>query len=295
MTKILLMTDSNCDLSETYLNKNNVCVIPFHFNLNNVDYEDDFGKSISNESFYNALRQGNTSTTSQITPYTYGEYFHKYVKQGYSIIYIAFSSGLSESYNHSLLARESVMHENPDADITIIDSKAASVGEGLLVERAVEMLKSGKTKDEIITWLEANKMFVNQWFTVDSLEHLRRGGRISSTSAYLGIMLQVKPILTVDVEGKLTPVDKVRGRKKAVKFLIEMLKTKGTDLSNETVYMSHGDCLDDAEELKELILQNMQVKDVVIRPLGPIIGTHTGPGMLCIAFIGAKRTLNHRD
>ncbi len=295
MTKLLLMTDSNCDLSETYLTENNVCAIPFHFNLNNVDYEDDYGKSISNEDFYNSLRQGNMSTTSQITPYTYGEYFNKYVNQGYSIIYIAFSSGLSESYNHSLLAREIVLNEKPDADISIIDSKSASVGEGLLVQKAVELLKAGKTKEEIITWLETNKMLVNQWFTVDSLEHLRRGGRISSTSAYLGIMLQVKPILTVDATGKLTPVDKLRGRKKAMKHLQELVLTKATELKNETVYISHGDCLDEAEELKQMIIQNAQVKEVMIRPLGPIIGTHTGPGLLSVAFLGEKRTLDHHD
>jgi len=295
MTKVLLMTDSNCDLSESYLNENNVCVIPFHFNLNNIDYEDNFGKSISNEDFYNSLRQGNMSTTSQITPYTYGEYFMHYVKKGYSIIYIAFSSGLSESYNHALLARESVMHENPEADITIIDSKAASVGEGLLVQKAIDLLKSGKSKDQIITWLETNKMFVNQWFTVDSLEHLKRGGRISPTSAYLGIMLQVKPILTVDAEGKLTPVEKLRGRKKAIKHLHELLVSKSTDLTNETVYISHGDCLEEAEELKEMIIKDIRVKEVVIRPLGPIIGTHTGPGLLCVVFMGEKRTLKHHD
>jgi DegV family protein with EDD domain len=295
MTKVLLMTDSNCDLSESYLNENNVCVIPFHFNLNNIDYEDNFGKSISNEDFYNSLRQGNMSTTSQITPYTYGEYFMNYVKKGYSIIYIAFSSGLSESYNHALLARESVMHENPEADITIIDSKAASVGEGLLVQKAIDLLKSGKSKDQIITWLETNKMFVNQWFTVDSLEHLKRGGRISPTSAYLGIMLQVKPILTVDAEGKLTPVEKLRGRKKAIKHLHELLVSKSTDLTNETVYISHGDCLEEAEELKEMIIKDIRVKEVVIRPLGPIIGTHTGPGLLCVVFMGEKRTLKHHD
>ena len=175
------------------------------------------------------------STTSQISPYTYEEYFRKYVNEGFSVIYIGFSSALSESYNHSVLARENVLQDIPDADITVIDSKAASVGQGLLIQKAIDMLKAGKTYEEIITWIESNKMRVNHWFTVDSLDYLKRGGRLSATSAALGTMLNVKPLLIVDKDGKLTPVKKIRGRKKA------------------------------------------------------IIGTHTGPGLLCIVFMGRER------
>ena len=139
----IIVTDSNCDLPEEYLIKNNIPVIPFHFNLNGEDYEDNFWKTISYKEFYDELRKGGMSTTSQISPYTYEEYFRKYVNEGCSIIYIAFSSALSESYNHSLLARENVLQEFPSADITVIDSKAASVGQGILVQKAVDMLSDG--------------------------------------------------------------------------------------------------------------------------------------------------------
>jgi len=285
----IIVTDSNCDLPEEYLIKNNIPVIPFHFNLNGEDYEDNFWKTISYKEFYDELRKGGMSTTSQISPYTYEEYFRKYVNEGCSIIYIAFSSALSESYNHSLLARENVLQEFPSADITVIDSKAASVGQGILVQKAVDMLSDGKISKEIIIWLESNKMKVNHWFTVDSLDYLRRGGRLSATSAVIGTMMNVKPVLIVDKDGKLSPVKKVRGRKKAISELFNELKNTATNINEETVYISHADCLEDAQYLQDLINNELTVKEVVINNLGPIIGTHTGPGLLCLAFMGQER------
>ena len=243
----IIITDSNCDLPEEFLKKNNIPVIPFHFNLNGKDYEDNFGKSIGYKEFYDELRRGGMSTTSQISPYTYEEYFRKYVNEGFSVIYIGFSSALSESYNHSVLARENVLQDIPDADITVIDSKAASVGQGLLIQKAIDMLKAGKTYEEIITWIESNKMRVNHWFTVDSLDYLKRGGRLSATSAALGTMLNVKPLLIVDKDGKLTPVKKIRGRKKAISELFDEFKNAGTNINDETVYISHADCVEDAQ------------------------------------------------
>ena len=285
----IIVTDSNCDLPEEYLIKNNIPVIPFHFNLNGEDYEDNFWKTISYKEFYDELRKGGMSTTSQISPYTYEEYFRKYVNEGCSIIYIAFSSALSESYNHSLLARENVLQEFPSADITVIDSKVASVGQGILVQKAVDMLSDGKISKEIIIWLESNKMKVNHWFTVDSLDYLRRGGRLSATSAVIGTMMNVKPVLIVDKDGKLSPVKKVRGRKKAISELFNELKNTATNINEETVYISHADCLEDAQYLQDLINNELTVKEVVINNLGPIIGTHTGPGLLCLAFMGQER------
>jgi len=286
----IIITDSNCDLPEEFLEKNNIPVIPFHFILNGKDYVDNFGKSIGYKEFYDELRKGRISTTSQISPYTYEEHFRKYVTEGYSIIYIGFSSALSESYNHSLLARENVLQDIPDADITIIDSKAASVGQGLLIQKATEMLKAGKTNNEIFTWIESNKMKVNHWFTVDSLDYLKRGGRLSATSATLGTIMNIKPLLIVDKEGKLTPVKKVRGRKKAISELFDEFKNTGININDETVYISHADCFEDAQYLKDMIIEELKVKDVSINYLGPIIGSHTGPGLLCIVFMGQERT-----
>ena len=285
----IIITDSNCDLPEEFLKKNNIPVIPFHFNLNGKDYEDNFGKSIGYKEFYDELRRGGMSTTSQISPYTYEEYFRKYVNEGFSVIYIGFSSALSKSYDNSVLARENVLQDIPDADITVIDSKAASVGQGLLIQKAIDMLKAGKTNEEIITWIESNKTRVNHWLTVDSLDHLKRGGRLSATSAAFGTMLNVKPLLIVDKDGKLAPVNKVRGRKKAIRALFEEFKNAGTNINDETVYISHADCVEEAQYLKDMINKELKVKEVAINLLGPIIGTHTGPGLLCIVFMGRER------
>jgi len=285
----IIITDSNCDLPEEFLKKNNIPVIPFHFNLSGKEYEDNFGKSIGYKEFYDELRRGGMSTTSQISPYTYEEYFRKYVNEGFSVIYIGFSSALSKSYDNSVLARENVLQDIPDADITVIDSKAASVGQGLLIQKAIDMLKAGKTNEEIITWIESNKTRVNHWLTVDSLDHLKRGGRLSATSAAFGTMLNVKPLLIVDKDGKLAPVKKVRGRKKAIRALFEEFKNAGTNINDETVYISHADCVEEAQYLKDMINKELKVKEVAINLLGPIIGTHTGPGLLCIVFMGQER------
>ncbi len=288
--KSIIITDSNCDLSSEYLKKNNVPVIPFHFNLNGKDYEDNFGRSISYVKFYNELRKGRMSTTAQITPSVYEEYFRKYFTQGCSIIYIGFSSALSESFNHSVTAQKTVLAEHPTADITVIDSKCASIGQGILVYYACEMMRQGKSKEEIVTWIEDTKLKINMWFTVDSLDHLRRGGRLSATSAAFGTMLNIKPILIVDSEGKLVPNRKVRGRPKAIATLYQELETRIVNPKEQVVFISHGDCMKDAEHLKTLIMSNVEVKDVIINYLGPIIGTHTGPGLLLVAFIGNNRS-----
>mgnify|MGYP003773022809 CR=1 FL=1 len=288
-TKTIIITDSNCDLSEKYLSENNIPVIPFHFTLKGQDYEDNFGKSISYKEFYDELRKGEMSTTSQITPYTYEEYFRKYVAEGYSVIYIGFSSALSESFNHSISAKNMISSDIPEADISLIDSKAASVGQGLLVVKAADMLRQGKSKEEIVDWVEKNKLRVNHWFTVDSLDHLKRGGRLSAASAVVGTVLNVKPILIVDQYGKLVPVKKVRGRKKAIQELFAELMNSGVDAHEQSVYISHGDCSEDAEYLKNLIIDKLGIKNVAVNYLGPIIGTHTGPGLLALMFIGAER------
>lgn len=287
--KPIIITDSNCDLTSEYLKENNIPVIPFYFSLKGKEYEDDFGKSISYQEFYDELRKGEMSTTAQITIFVFENYFRKYVSEGYSIIYIGFSSALSESYNNSILAKKAILEEVPNADITVIDTKSATVGQGLLVFYACEMLKQGKSNEDIVNWIEGNKLKVNHWFTVDSLDHLKRGGRISATSATVGTLLSVKPILIINNDGKLVPVKKVRGRKKAIRELLEDLKKGILNPEEQTVFISHGDCIEDAEHLKKLIISEVNITDVIINYLGPIIGTHTGPGLLCVTFIGRNR------
>ncbi len=287
--KPLIITDSNCDLSAEYIKENNIHVIPFYFHLKGKEYEDNFGGSISYKEFYDKLRKGELFTTSQITPYKFEESFRKYVSEGYSIIYIGFSSALSETNNNAIMVRKAILEENKSVDITVIDSRSATLGQGLIVFYACEMLKQGKSKEDIVNWIEDNKLKVNHWFTVDSLKHLKRGGRISVASAVLGTLLEVKPILNVDNDGKLIAVKKVRGRKKSIRTLVEEFKDRVINPEEQTIFISHGDCLEDAEYLKSLVMSEVKVKNVVINYVGPIIGTHTGPGMLCVTFIGKDR------
>ena len=217
------------------------------------------------------------------------EKFEKYVNEGYSIIYIGFSSALSGCINSARLAAENIKLDNENADIRIIDSKSASMGLGLLVFYAAKMLKEGKSRDQIVNWIEENKLRVNHWFTVDDLNHLKRGGRISNSVAIVGRMLSIKPIMHVDNEGRLIPVYKVKGRKKSIKVLQEKIAEKIVNPEEQTIFISHGDCLEEAEHLKELITSEIKVKDVIINNIGPVIGSHAGPGTIALFFIGDSR------
>ncbi len=287
--KTIIFTDSCCDLPISFVKENNIQVMSIRVNINGKDIPDDLGESISHKNFYNLIREGEMPTTSQVNVNTFEEGFRKFVKEGYSIIYIGFSSALSGCINSARLAKETVLEDMKDADITIIDTKSASMGLGLIVYYATNMLKEGKNKEEIINWIEENKLKINHWFTVDDLNHLKRGGRISSTVAIVGTMLSIKPIMHVDNEGRLIPVSKVKGRKKSIKALQEKLKERIVNPEEQVIFISHGDCLEDAEHLRELILKELNVKDVIINNIGPAVGSHSGPGTVALFFIGNDR------
>lgn len=290
--KTLLITDSCSDLPVKYAEDNNIVIMPLSYNFKGKSYQDDFGKSISYKDFYSEVRNGEMPSTSQINPSTFEETFRKYVSQGYSLIYIAFSSALSGTHNSACIARDTILEENPEADISVIDSKCASLGLGLLVYNACERLKSGVSKEELVNWVENNKLKLNHWFTVDDLHHLKRGGRVSSTSAILGTLLDIKPILIVNKEGKLIPVAKVKGRKKSIKTLLEALKERIVDPENQVIAISHGDCEEDARFLERLIKESINVKDIVFNYIGPVIGSHSGPGTITVFFFGKEREEN---
>ena len=287
--KTIIFTDSCCDLPINFVKENNIEVMELRVNLKGEDIPDDLGESINYKDFYKLIRNGEMPTTSQVNVGEFQERFQKYVNEGYSIIYIGFSSALSGCVNSARLAMENIKLDNENADITIIDSKSASMGLGLLVYYASKMLKEGKSKDEIVNWIEENKLRVNHWFTVDDLNHLKRGGRVSSSVAIVGTMLSIKPIMHVDDEGRLTPVSKVKGRKKSIKVLQEKIVEKIVNPEEQVIFISHGDCLEEAEHLKELITSVIKVKDVIINNVGPVIGSHSGPGTMALFFIGNSR------
>ncbi|GAA0762589.1 MULTISPECIES: DegV family protein [Clostridium] len=287
--KTVILTDSCCDLPIDFVKENNIEVMPLRVNIKGKEIKDDLGQSIEYKAFYDMIREGEMPSTSQVNAYEFTEVFEKYSNQGYSIIYIGFSSALSGCVNSARIAKENVEGEISSADITIIDTKCASMGLGLVVYYAASMLKNGASKDEVVAWIEDNKLKVNHWFTVDDLNHLKRGGRVSSTAAIVGTMLNIKPILHVDDEGRLIPVSKVKGRKKSIKGLQESLKERIIKPEEQTIFISHGDCLSEAEHLKDLILDEVQVKEVIINNVGPAVGSHSGPGTIALFFIGESR------
>lgn len=283
------MTDSCSDLPIKYIEENNIFVFPFTYHFKGKDHVDDFGKTLSYNSFYEDVRKGEMSSTSQINTYTFSETFKKYINQGYSIIYIAFSSALSGTYSNAVLAKDEILEENPGADISIVDSRGASMGLGLLVYTACEKLKEGMSKDELVGWIEDNKLKLNHWFTVNDLFHLKRGGRVSTTSAVIGSILDIKPILHVDDEGRLIAIAKAKGRKKSIKILANELNARIVDAENQYIGISHGDCYEEAKLLEKLILEQHKVKGVVFNFIGPVVGTHSGPGTIALFFFGENR------
>ena len=277
----VILADSSCDLPVEYI-KNNDCleVLGLVLNFKGKDIIDDLSQTIKNSEFYDDLRNGGMASTGQINSYRFHETFEKYVKDEKSIIYICFSSGLSGTYNSALIAKEQILEEYPDADITIIDSLCASLGHGLIVYYAVELLKTGASKDEIVSFVEN---------TVNDLNHLKRGGRVSATAAVVGTILDIKPVLHVDHEGHLIPLSKVKGRKKSIKALLYHMIERIENPEEQVIFISHGDCLHDAEYLAELIRKELTVKNIIINPIGPVIGAHSGPDTLALFFLGKAR------
>jgi len=288
---IVIITDSSCDLPLDYIRDAKVSFLGLVSNFKGNDYVEDFGQTLSYKAFYDGVRNGEMPTTSQINSYRFFEAFEKHVKENKSIIYLAFSSALSGTYNSSLIAKSEILEKYPDADITIIDTRSASLGVGLIVYHAYEMLNNGCSKDEIIAWVEDNKLKVNHFFTVDDLNHLKRGGRISPTSAFVGTILDIKPILYVNDLGELIPFTKVKGRKKSIRTLFDTFKDRVVNPEDQIIFISHGDCLDDALFLKSLIEREFKVKGFKINFVGQAIGSHSGPGILTLFFIGNNRSL----
>ncbi|MGI6538792.1 MAG: DegV family protein [Caldicoprobacterales bacterium] len=287
--KPVIIIDSCTDLPYDFIENYRVPVVHLTFHFEGRDNKDDFFQSLSSRTFYNALRSGKVSTTSQVNADDYINIFRPYIEEGRPIISLTFSSALSGSYNSSILAKSMLLDEYPDADITLIDTKSASLGSGLIAWNVVKMLEKGASKEEIIDWVENNKLKVAHWFTVDDLNHLKRGGRITGAAAFLGSMLDIKPILHVDDEGRLVPVTKVKGRKKSIRALFEKLEESIINPEKQTIFISHGDAEEDAQYLADLIKAEYNVQGFIINNIGPVIGSHSGPGTVALFFFASER------
>ncbi|MGL4773247.1 MAG: DegV family protein [Clostridium sp.] len=286
---IKLITDSACDLPIEYIKENNIEVASLEVNINNEFKKDDLGQTLKYKDFYEIVRNGAMPSTSQVNVGTFEKMFRKYVENGDSIIYISLSSPLSGTFNSANIARLNLIDEYENADITLVDSISVSLGEGALVYYANEMIKEEKSKEEIVDWLENNKQKVIHSIVIDDLSHLKRGGRISGTAAAVGGLLGIKPTLKVDSEGKVSPGVKIKGKKKVIKYILDDIRENGTDIENQTLFICHGDVIDEANELKEAILAEFKFKNVVMNCIGAVIGTHGGPGVLAAVFLGKGR------
>lgn len=285
------MADSSCDLPKDIIDRFSIHYTGLICNLNNDEYVEDCGESLSYSDFYNGLRNGLMPTTSQINSFRFYEAFEKYTKEDISVIYLAFSSALSGTYNSALIAKEEILESYPNADISIIDTRSTSLGAGLLVYEACTLRENGASKDEVIKYIEDTKLKVNHLFTVDDLNHLKRGGRISPAMATIGTLLQVKPLLYIPDDGTLQNFSKVKGRKKSIKSLFNKFEEKVVDPNNQTIFISHGDCLDDAKSLANIIKEKYNT-EVIINYIGLVLGSHAGPNTLAIFFKGDNRDIN---
>lgn len=287
--KTLLITDSCCDLPYAYIKENEIIVLPLTVHLKGTEIKDELGENNEYHEFYERIRNGELPTTSQVNAYVFKEVFEKSLKEGREMIYIGFSSALSGCVNSARIAEEELKDEFGEVSLAVIDSKAASLGLGLLVYYAAEFLKQGKSKDFVVNWIEDNKLKINHWFTVEDLNHLHRGGRVSKTAATIGTILSIKPIMHVNEEGKLIPVSKAKGRKKSLAVLLEKLKERIVTPEDQIVFISHGDCEEEVLPLVQSIKEELKVKDVVINPIGAAIGAHAGPGTVAVFFLGEAR------
>ncbi len=284
----VLLTDSTCDLSADFADKTGLEVLPMVFLMEDKVYNHYLDcREMSLDIFYNNIKRGVLSQTTQISYNSYLEQFSKYLKQGKDILYICFTSGLSGTYNTSRIAARDLKEEYPDRKIEIIDSKCASVGQGLLVRYVAEKYKDEKpTLEELAKYTEELRLNVCHWFVVDDIEHLKRGGRISSVTATFAKALQIKPMLSLDDEGKLVNVGKIRGANNVYDSLIKKMQRDGYEYNKQRVIIGHADNLEGAKELKKKI--KSLVKDVEILDIGPVIGTHVGTGMLALTFTGER-------
>lgn len=285
-----LITDSSCDFSQEMADLLGVHAIPLTVNINDTNYHNYLdGREISNGKYYSYLRKGVSATTSAVNANAFLECMEPILQSGQDILYIGFSSALSCTYSSSLVAVEELKSKYPDRKIISVDSLCASLGQGLLIFLAAKQQAEGKTIDEVAEYVEKTKLRICHWFTVDDLNHLKRGGRISKSTAVFGTALQIKPIMHMNDEGKLENVSKVRGRKAAIKKLADKMDENAIDPAQQTVFISHGDCIEDANLLADMIQKRLHVKDVFINYVGPVIGTHSGPGTLAVFFTGNKR------
>lgn len=287
MGNYVITVNSTVDLPKEWLEERNIPVMALRYTIDGETYEDMSG--LSHKEFFQKLREGKMAVTTQMNLEEAKEKFEPILKAGNDILHLGFSSGLSGTYNSMRIAAEELAEEYPERKIIVIDTLCACLGEGLLLYYALKRKEEGMTIDELAQWVEENKLHVCHNVTVDDLNHLQRGGRVSKTAAILGTMVQIKPIIHMDNQGCLQVIGKERGRKKSIHKLVDMALKQYEGYENDLVMITHGDCLEDAEYLAGLVREKMGIQDILINNIGTVIGSHTGPGVLALFCMGNER------
>ena len=293
MQKFILTCCSTADITREYFDERNIPVVLFHYNLDGTEYADDFGKSISSDVFYQKIKDGSTPTTSQVNVDEYIDFFESMLKEGNDILHIAFSSGLSGSYNSARIACEDLMEKYPDRKLYIVDGLGASSGYGLLVDAVADLRDKGVSVETARDWVEENKLYLHHWFFSTDLTSYIRGGRISAAAGTFAGILGICPLLNMNDEGKLIPRQKVRSKKKVIEEIVnkmELCAKDGLDYDGKC-YISQSACYDDARAVADLIESRFKklAQPVEIFNIGTVIGSHTGPGTVALFFFGNKR------
>ena len=290
MRDYVILTDSCCDLSAQMAEELGVQVMPMRLLLDDQEYLNYLdGREIGFKEFYDRVRGGSMPTTSALNVGEFEEAMRAILETGKDVLYLGFSSGLSTTYQSSVIAADGLRSEFPDSKILVVDTLTASMGQGLLVYLCAQQKNAGKTMEEVRDYAEEIKLNICHWVTVDDLNHLKRGGRVSAATALFGTMLTIKPIIHVDNEGHLINVGKARGRKASLMTLADEMAKTAINPAEQTVFISHGDCIDDVNTLADELRSRLGVKEVVINYIGPVIGSHTGAGVVALFFVGEHR------
>ena len=287
MRDYVITVNSTVDLPKEWLEERNVPVVPLRYTKDGQTYEDMNG--LTAKEFFDKLREGKMSVTSQVNPEEAKEALEPFVKAGKDVLHLAFSSGLSGTCNSMKIAGEELQEEYPEAKVIVIDTLCACLGEGLLLYKALQQKAAGKTIQETADWVEENKLHICHDVTVDDLNHLHRGGRISKATAVVGTMVKIKPIIHMDDNGKLQVIGKERGRKKSLNKIVDMAVEQSKGWDNDIIMITHGDCIEDAEYVAGLVREKMGIDNILINNIGTVIGSHTGPGVVAVFCMGNKR------
>lgn len=291
MAEYIISTDTSCDFPLEYVKQHQLPLVTLFYSIDGVTGENGCPSSDVLKNFYDKMRAGSMTKTQQASIEDTEKVFREILKEGKDILHIAFSSGLSGTANAARLAAENMMEEFPERKIIVIDSLCASLGQGLLVDYALKLQQQGKNMEETAKWLEDHIQNICHLFTVEDLKYLQRGGRISKTTALVGTMIGIKPVLHVDPEGKLVSISKVRGRKQSIQALVNKMEENIGKYRGEKqpIFISHGDCIEDANYLTELVKERFGYDEFLINDVGPTIGAHSGPGTLALFFMGETR------